>query len=226
MLIVNKFTRIKQEMFSVLRPIDVINTEGNTDWYEFWLRFVYGKIHWAQKRRFGKGSDWRHTHTMMCIDPGTCPVFSGTVSTTVPKGKWESVDSIVDARPKRISIYRCQYGPFTEANIDYVRDLALANVIGKKYDMGQLMCIALNLLYGTDDYHIKWFDFSPKQRVCSATVRFLFEMLRKHGPENELKRLFTYSNGRKTNIEMTMPAHFANSALVDGSFKKIAEWVV
>jgi hypothetical protein len=122
-----------------------------------------------------------------------------------------------------------------------MRDAAF-EMVGKEYDMGQLLDIALRqiLNYG-QDRPLSVFDFGKKKKVCSVGVRVCFEKLYQdkikptlHG-RPDTKWLFPRLNPEKwpqdkveryrgTNVEATAPAHFANSNYFQNEFEPVARF--
>lgn len=201
------------DLLSFLKPFDVINTDGAVSWWNLPMQYLGKRIQWYQKKLFGSRSRWRDKHTMLYLDA------SHILSVTFPHAKWETIDTVNGGQYNSLSIYRhVLFTPSTEHCASAI-DAANKDLIGKDYDVGQLMCMALNMIFGDGDhYKIKWFDFSPSQKVCSVGVRAIFEMVRNLHHPSGLNRLFTWPDGHETDIEMTMPAHFANAFSLDESF--------
>ena len=224
------------DLTGFLQPGDVVNLSGRVTWKTFYYIVPYHGIRSNQKRIFGKQSIWYDTHCMLYLDP------EHTLSVEPPRAKW--------LRPEeycldRVSIWRFTKFPvpFTAEQVAVMRQHADEHLIGKLYDVGQLMDIMINTILGyPNTLHFRIFDFSKKLKVCSVGVRVLYEKLRKHLEEagqRAFGRLFQKINplapwpggvfpqsripGKYgVDVETTAPAHFANSHYFDSEFELVA----
>lgn len=224
------------EVKSFLQAGDTVNTSGRAHWWEFWYRLSYRGIRSNQKRIFGPQSIWHDTHCMLYLDADR------TLSVEPPKGRWLKVE---DYCLDRLSIWRFQKHPvpFQPAEIRVMADHAEKHLIGKVYDVGQLMDILINTILGYPNVlRYRCVDFGKKLKVCSVGVRVLYEALRKHlenSGQPAFPRLFQKINplapwpggifpqsripGKYgVDIEATAPAHFANSHYFDSEFRLVA----
>jgi len=94
------------------------------------------------------------------------------------------------------------------------------------------------LLGYTETRKIRFFELSRRHMVCSTAVRAILERTRQAAEltgDYSKKRLFNKLNPAKwpkrklkkftrTDVEMTTPAHFANSDYFEYEFIKIISW--
>jgi hypothetical protein len=103
---------------------------------------------------------------------------------------------------------------------------AANKLIGKIYDIGQLLDIAINHILGyTVRRKYKIFDFGKRCKICSVGVRSIYEFLLQYIQKNEnknLQKLFTCGN-KSVDVEITTPAHFANSVRYENEFVLVAK---
>jgi len=219
-----------------LQPGDVINPSQDAPWWQLWWRVPYHAIRRNQERIFGRQSNWDDTHCMLYLDP------EHTLSVQPPRGRWLTP---ADYCQERIAIWRfTKYPmPFTPGEVTVMRDYAEMHLIGKLYDVGQLLDILINTILGYPNvirYPI--FDFGKQLKVCSVGVRVLFERLRQVLEDTgrpaydalfrKLNPLAPWPGGvfpqsripnqYGVDVEATAPAHFANSHYFDNEFELVA----
>jgi hypothetical protein len=226
--------KVSQEKFyqsinELILPGDVINFDSKTAWYKILFRIAYWGIRRHHKRLFGRLGRWRDTHTMLYLDDDH--VFS----VEPPQCRWWKLKELND---EHISVWRYTKQGFSDHDIG-IMCYAARQMIGRKYDKGQLVDFMINEAMGYPDrlkYHI--FESGKKQKVCSTGVRVCFEYLRKMMPQSGRKRLFSNykdpayeqsprvkhmnEKGRGVDVEATAPGHFANSHFFDDEFELIA----
>lgn len=217
-------------MEKILIPSDIINLDGYDPWYKPWAFIPHGAIRLHQKKLFGKTSNYRDTHTVLYFEPEK--IFS----VTTPRTRWETIEHNAKGR---FTIYR--YQPYQFDDTDIAVMLEAANkMIGTKYDYGQLLDIALNHILGYE--HIrkaKIFDLGKRRLVCSVGARALYEQVRYRARwslgYDKIDRLFNELNPdywpkhevekfQRSDVELTSPAHFANSHYFKGEFKPVLSW--
>jgi len=218
----------------LVRSGDVINQWATSDDGIGWLRRQYMKlsrwgIWWRQRELFGSKGETGHIHTMQWFDDG-CFSCEPPVAGFFPLDHFISTNFIV---------YRYVENELRPTDIRLMRDSA-GSFIGQSYDFGQIMDIALNHVLRRDNkLRYRWFDFGSRQAICSSAVRTNFEYMigktdRKplfdelssdFWSDKDIDRSLRLKSevGYVTDIDMTMPAHFANSYLYNGCrFKPIA----
>ncbi len=218
-------------IMQVAKPGDVINQRNfEHHWWEIWLPLVVTAIRWYQRDLFGKQSNWKDTHTMLFFDQ------DHTFSVELPKATFKPLSHYCLSD---LSIYRLKLIELNQEHITEMREVA-EDLKGEDYDIGQLLDIAINSIMGYKfRMKYKWFDFGKKKKVCSVGVRVPFEKLyqnkiRTKSPEQQ-KWLFYQLNPDKwpqkkvqeytgTDIEMTTPAHFANSDYFLYEFELVAKF--
>jgi len=216
-----------EEIKSILRPGDIINQVGHPKWYEFWLSITYGFIKWHQRRLFGKHSNYRDTHTMIYFDP------IQTFSVEMPKA---ILKPLSDYYKSDFTIYRIKNPAITSEMTWYMKEHA-KKMVDRDYDVGQLLDIAVNGILGyANRRKAKIFDMGDKNKVCSVGVRVLLERLnQKHKFQTNGKWLFhslnpnrwstkKIANYRGVDVEMTTPAHFANTDQFENELKLVARF--
>jgi len=198
--------------FGGLEPGDVILIEGSAKWYQIGTKFIHMMIRWYQRRLFGRKSNWKDTHAMLYLTPHF--VFS----MDFPHGKWEKIQHVLE---RKFSVYRGRYVRYEKFRCE-LWEIA-HRIVPRSYDVGDLLDFLISGILGyTRIRKIRIFEFSRRHMTCSVAVRAIFERLRK---DEELKgnflipRLFD-----KIDVEMTTPAHFANSCKYACEFTKIADW--
>jgi len=220
-----KLEKVKE----LIRPGDVINTIGEDVWYKPWTWIPNKGIQLYQRWLFGRNSSYKDTHTTMYF--GDDKVFS----TTYPKAKWETLEHRVDMK---FTVYRYAFSEYTDEHIDIMYNVA-KDLIGLDYDVGDLFDFMICKVLGYDSVRkVRLFEMSRKKFVCSTSVRTIQEKLRKSLEEKgdlTFKRLFNTLNPDKwsrrkiekferTDVEMTTPAHYANSLWFEGEFKRVCGW--
>lgn len=208
---------------------------GEVKWYKSPLKAIgYWGIWWHQRRFFGKDSSWRDTHTVCYFD------FDKIFSYDFPYAHWQNLYGVCGA--KEITVYRCRgdlYGKATDGLDEQdlrAMEKAATQMLGEFYDVGQLLDIAINQVLGFPHRRKgKWFDFGKKLKVCSVGVRVIYEAVLQDilgRPAAGIKFLFRNLNPerwtqeqcreyRGTDVEMTSPAHFANSNFFGHEFKRV-----
>ncbi len=218
-------------LLQVLKPGDVVNQVSmGHHWWEFWLTLAELAIRHYQKSLFGKNSDWRDTHTMLFFDA------DNTFSVELPKATLKPLETYCLTE---LSIFRINLIELTEEHLVIMRQTA-NDIKGTDYDIGQLLDIAINKILGYEyQRKVKLFDFGKKKKVCSVGVRAVFEKLFQVAIRNQQNNarywLFNELNSKKwpvekiqeyrgTDVEMTIPAHFANTSFFASEFELIARF--
>lgn len=202
----------KKEIIKLIKPGDVILLEGTAESHQFFTKFLHFMIRWYQRRLFGKNSNYKDTHAMLYIFPGF--IFS----MDFPVGKWECLDTVLS---QRFTVYRGTKAEY----VDFWRELyeIASRIVHRPYDVGDLLDFLISGILGyTDVRRIRFFEFSRRYTTCSVAVRTIFERLRKNQELDGnyfIPRLF-----EGVDVEMTTPAHFANSDKYDFEFRKIVSW--
>jgi hypothetical protein len=229
----NKRDRVNnatEDILKYIKPGDVVNQDGKAKWWEIFLKIGYCAIRRHQKKLFGKNSNWRDTHTMLYLDK------YNTFSVEPPKATKKPLKEYCLSN---MSIYRLELISLTPQHIEEM-DKVTDDIVGEDYDYGQLMDIAINQILGfKNKRELTIFDFGRKKKVCSVGVRIAFEKLYENllkTPQSpQGKWLFHDLNKDKwsqkevdrytgTDIELTAPAHFANSDYFCFEFKLIARF--
>lgn len=226
------------DILEVIRPGDVVNQINQAKWYEFWFNVGFWGIQAYQKSLFGKKSNWYDTHTMLYFDEWA------TFSVEPPKAL---VKPLQDYCLSYMSIYRLNIDVLPEVSAfpdEYIKIMmdAADEMIGKQYDIGQLLDIAIREILGYDQSRpLKFFDFGKKLKVCSVGARVCYEYLYQKAIKPNLaeplqgKWLFRalkegkwsesrYKNYNGTDVEATAPGHFANSDYFRDEFKLVARF--
>ena len=213
----------------ILKPGDVVNTIGHPKWFQVWFRVPCWAIQRHQRKLFGENSRWRDTHSMLYFSPDE--IFS----VEYPKAVMKPLHKLCQSD---LTVYR-----YTEpdlVNIDTLREGAM-EMVGTKYDVGQLLDIAIFDLLGFENLRLlSIFDFGRKRKVCSVGVRAAFEYMWKErcwleDIEKYQKLLFTHldmnrwtpeeiNEFRGVDVEATAPAHFANSEYFGDEFALVARF--
>jgi len=137
-----------------------------------------------------------------------------------------------------LTVYR--YTRLGLVNFKTLRDGAM-EIVGTKYDVGQLLDIAIFDLLGFENLRLlSVFDFGRKRKVCSVGVRAAYEYMWKEtcqesGEGKYIKLLFGYLDMNKwtdkeleefrgVDVEATAPAHFANSEYFGDEFALVARF--
>ena len=217
-------------LYDTLQPSDIINLDGYDPWYKPWVCIPHGAIRLHQKQLFGPQSNYRDTHTVVYFEPKK--IFS----VTSPKTKWESIEHNAKYR---FSVYRYTKNKFDDDDIA-IMFAAAEEIIGTKYDYGQLFDIALNHLLGYEHVRkAKIFDLGKRRLVCSVGARALYESVRYNSRKklghDKIDRLFGKLNPqfwpieevekfKRSDVELTSPGHFANSNMFGGEFELILNW--
>ena len=221
-------TRLKK-VRELIKPGDVISIDEKAPWYDLFGMVGHAGIRCYQRRLFGKGSFWRPTHTTL--------YFSDTeiFSMTLPVGVWETLEHQVK---QRFFVHRYTKRKYEDKHLAIMYDAA-KSLLGRKYDIGDLLDMALNQILGYDyNRKIRFFEFSRRQMVCSTSVRTIQEKLRKELEKEgdfSFPRLFNKLNPEKwsekelrkftrTDVEMTTPAHYTNSGWFESEFQQICCW--
>ncbi len=216
-----------EKVKAFLEPGDVINdTGGECIWYKPWTCIAKWGIQGYQKRLFGKDSDYRPTHTVLYFAPDQ--IFSATTPTV----RWETLEQVVE---KGFTVYRYNRSEYVDSHVEIMLNAA-SQFIGRPYDYGDLMDFMICELLGyTHVRKVRLFEFSRKYMVCSTSVRAVQEKLRKNLEADDdftFPRLFNKLNPEKwtekemqaferTDVEMTTPAHYSNSAWFEGEFTRV-----
>ena len=202
----------KQEIIILLKPGDVILIEGSAKWYQIGTKFIHFMIRWYQKRLFGKKSHYKYTHVMLYFSPYF--IFS----MDFPAGKWEKIQYVLN---QKFTVYRGRYVRYEKFRSE-LYEIAM-RIVHRPYDVGDLLDFLISGILGyTRIRKIRFFEFSRRYMTCSVAVRSIFERLRK---DEELKENFIIPKlFSDIDVEMTTPAHFANSCKYACEFRKIIDW--
>jgi len=203
---------MSKRIIELMRPGDVILIDGSVKWYRIFMKFVHFMIRLYQKRLFGKKSAYRDTHAILYIFPGH--IFSQDF----PVGKWEKIEDVLK---QKFTVYRNRWVDYEKFKYE-LHEIAL-EIIGRPYDVGDLLDFLISGILGyTKKRKIRFFEFSRRHMTCSVAVRTILERLRK---DEELKGNSTIAKlFPGLAVEMTTPAHFANSEFYRCEFKKIISW--
>ena len=125
----------------LIRPGDVINFDSRAPWYKIHFKIAYWGIRRHHKRLFGRLARWRDTHTMLYFDD--CYVFS----VEPPRCRWWRLEELND---ENISVWRYTKQGFTAHDIG-IMCWAAHQMIGHKYDKGQLVDFMINEALGYPD---------------------------------------------------------------------------
>jgi hypothetical protein len=227
-----KVRQAYEEILKVIKPGDVVNQLGDASWYEVWSHAAHWAIRQYQKSLFGKNANWHDTHTMLFFDEWD------TFSVELPRAR---VKPLQEYCLSDMSIYRLTLIELAPNHIDCMMDAA-DRMIGTRYDVGQLLDIAIREILEFDqDRPISIFDFGRERKVCSVGVRVCFEYVYRKivkpsipdAPEG--KWLFHSLNPDKwppseiakykgTNVEATAPAHFANTDYFQNEYELVARF--
>ncbi len=205
-------------LLQILKSGDVVNQVSMGHyWWKFWLTLAELAIRQHQKSLFGKNSDWRDTHTMLFFNADE------TFSVELPKATFKPLKEYCLTE---LSIFRLKLIELSPDYLTTMKQIA-EKMKGYDYDIGQLLDIAINEILGYRyQRKVKIFDFGRKKKVCSVGVRVIFEKLFQESirdQNNDSKHwLFRELNPEKwsakeirkyigTHIEVTTPAHFANT---------------
>jgi hypothetical protein len=230
---------VSEKILSYLQPGDIINFENCVDsWWDIAMSFALKLIVWDQKKVFGGNSRYKDHHTELFIDR------DHIYSMEPPKGLYQNIEHIcLDP----ITIYRFTKHKFNNRDIAEMKKIS-DQLVGVDYDIPQLLNILFNTLLGfPNSDKIKFFK---KGFVCSVAIRTIYEKWRKQWNKKhednkdfvKIERLFNTLNlhlnppgalvqrHRKgivkdgVEIEMTSPAHFANSAFYGHAFEMVARF--
>jgi len=154
---------------------------------------------------------------------------------TTPKDKWETLEERCQSG---FTVFRYTRQAYSERHLEIMYQTA-SELVGQPYDFGDLLDIMISGILGyTHVRKIRWFEFSRQKMVCSSAVRTIQEKLRQTlEAENDFTfpRLFNQLNSsvwseehlkdfQRTDVEMTTPAHYANSQCCENEFEKILTW--
>lgn len=234
-----RVAEVSKKILGYLQPGDVINFESCVDsWWDIAMSFALRLIVWDQKKVFGGNSRYKDHHTELFIDR------DHIYSMEPPKGLYQNIEHIcLDP----IIIYRFTKHKFTKSDIKSMKEIA-DRLVGEPYDVPQLINILFNTILGfPNSDEIKLFKDGY---VCSVAIRTIFEKWRKKWNEThkddkgykKIERLFNSLNPYLdppgalvqrhhkgivkdgVEIEMTSPAHFANSAFYSHEFELVARF--
>jgi len=202
----------KQKIIMGLKPGDVILIEGSAKWYRLITKFIHFMIRWYQRRLFGRKSHYKDTHAMLYLTPYF--IFS----MDFPVGKWETIQYVLN---QKFTVYRGRYVNYEKFRSE-LYEIA-KGIVYRPYDVGDLLDFLISGILGyTRIRKIRFFEFSRRYMTCSVAVRSIFERLRK---DEELKNNFMIPKlFSDIDVEMTTPAHFANSCKYACEFRKIIDW--
>jgi hypothetical protein len=160
-----------------------------------------------------------------------------TFSVETPKAVYRSLESYCLSD---FFIYRVRLvDEFTEQHLTKIQE-ATEEMLGEDYDYGQALDMFINRVLGYENQRRRSiFDMGRSRKVCSVGVRVAFEYLYQNQirqPDSRPgKWLFYKLNETKwpekkitayrgTDVEATVPAHFANSDLFDSEIEFIAHF--
>lgn len=230
---------------------DIINIDGCSS--NPASEIAYWSIRKAQKELFGKQNKWRDTHTMVKFNNSSIVKYISTnekVKKILGNNEkpWHKTFSVEPPKTTlittesfamdKISIYRYTKKQITQDDIKILLEATIP-ILLTKYDVGQLIDIAINQILGYPyDEKIYWFDFGTKYKVCSVGAGAIYQKWRKilEAKGTIIPRLFSKlnpnrwsqdfiqkfkDNGGRWNIENYYPALFSNSDMFDNEFKLI-----
>ena len=222
---------------AALKPGDMVNTDAALKtWWDLPTSFAWKLIPWDQRKVFGGNSVFKDIHSTMYLDP------EHTFSMQYPEGGvyLKVEDYCLDP----IAVYRYRRHEFDDGDIRIMRKFA-DKIIGKKYALSELIHILFETILNFDFEGKKRPRFRKRRWVCSTATRVVFEKWRKFWnrlnpgkpkmhrlfdtlnpnldpPYTRVRDLFlhgSYPNG--VDIEMTSPAHYANSAFYGHEFELV-----
>ena len=203
---------MKETLIKLMKPGDVILINGSARWYKIPTKIVHFMIRLYQRRLFGKRSVYKDTHVMLYLSPAR--IFSQGY----PVAKWETIE---DVAKKKFTVYRNRWVHYEKFQHE-LNEIA-GRIIGRSYDMGDNLDFLISGLLGyTNRRRIRIFEFSRRRMVCSVAVRTILERLRQDEKRKGFSAIAKLFPG--VDVEMTTPAHFANSILFRWEFKKVASW--
>ncbi len=237
---VKKCDKAVENILKVLKPGDVINTEAQLQsWWDVELSIGWKGIWVDQKYAFGEQARWKDEHTTLFLEPLT------VLSVEPPRATYLRIRNFC---LDKITIYRYTKWPkFDAKDIEMMAEF-YKPIWHTKYDYGQLIDILINTLFydDPDTQKVKIFDHAKTEKVCSVGVRVVYERWIKWKNESlpagkKLEKLFRRLNPKFENvghvkdkyfsakrerpgvdIEMTTPAHFANSDFFSNEFERVA----
>lgn len=212
-----------------------------------WLMWPpYWGICKYQENYFGTPGDTKTAHTEVYLDD------NHILNAIPPKVKWSTLKEL---NGRKIKVFRPTFYSFLpehaetmirefENEVEYTDDGGKykAKLIGSDYDLGQILCIAINGYLGyPNQYGFDGLDQGKDHKVCSVICRLFYEHFRKiKGKEmgnDPYKTLFNKINPDaffasrwkdkiighfrqhgKLYTEMTVPATFTNSRYFNNEF--------
>lgn len=240
---VKKCDKAIANILKVVKPGDIVNTEAQLQsWWDIEMSIGWKGIWIDQKYAFGEEARWKDEHTTVFITPET------TLSVEPPRATYLNLRAY---SLDKITIYRYNKYKFDDKDISMMTEF-YKPIWYTKYDYGQLINILINTLFfdDPDTQVVKIFDHSKTEKVCSVGARVVYERwIKWHNaqvpPDKKLPKLFRTLNAKFENVghlkemyfkpdpknlndrqgvdvEMTTPAHFANSEMFANEFKRVA----
>lgn len=219
-----------ESILKVIRPGDVVAQVGTHRWWQLSALITHLAIQYYQRRLLGSDSNWHDTHVMLYLDE------NNTFSIEMPRA---TLKPLREYCLSNLSIYRLRLPELTPDFIETMKNTT-NEMVGEYYDVGQALDIAINGILGyTHQRRLKIFDLGRERKVCSVGVRVAFEYLYKSCIKIENSKsgkwLFQELNPGKfpekitrnftgTDVEVTAPAHFANSDYFFHEFDLIAKF--
>jgi len=213
----------------IIKPGDVISLDESSTMRSPFKFIGLRSIRTYQKELFGEEADYRPTHTVFYFSDDK--VFS----MTYPVARWETLEY---QTKQKFKVMRFTKQRYTDRHLQMMFETA-SHFIGSKYDIGDLLDIMINKILGyPHEKKISVFEFSKNFKVCSTAVRTIQEKLRKDLEKEGyygFNRLFDKLNPEKwspdeiekfkrTDVEMTTPAHYTNSEWFDFEFITVCSW--
>lgn len=239
-------------LYRKLKPGDIININGYDPWYKPWSFIPHSAIRFHQKKLFGSKCNYRDTHTTVYFEPER--IFSVTSPRTVWETiDHNSAQRFSVYRYTKRPLYDPDIALMFSTAIkmigikyDYgqLLDIALNYILGYKhirkakiFDLGRrrMVCsVGARTLfekiryetrnlepYGIDTNTGLAMSIRPDGRVVNhhETIDRLFNKL---NPEYWTAE--EVAEFQRVDLELTSPAHFANSQHFDGEFEQIMSW--
>lgn len=236
----DNLTKLEQAIENIrpyLLPGDLLNFGPRLNsWWDIKHSIAYRGIINNQRRIFTEKANYTDIHTALYFSE--CDIFS----VEPPKATLHHLRHFC---LEPLSIYRYNKCQLDNSDIQVMWGV-VHTIYGTKYDYGQLLDIMINtLLQYSDIRRLSIFDLGKSRKVCSVGVRVVYEYWRKWVEQNhsntpkyrDVKKLFSslnpnipfpnpeYAQGfTQVDVEMTSPAHFANSQYYGDEFRLIARF--
>lgn len=210
--------RIEEELLTVLKPGDALNTHSSASNWKTWGLFRIIQFHqWRKWRRCTYRPVWyKDIHSQLYLGDGK------VLSVEAPRAVIKPLR--IGNRTKTITIcrYLGEHAEFNDVAIAVIRGCAEV-IEGTPYDYGQLADIFFREL-GYLEKDKRFFDFSRKWRVCSTGVRACLVKWWDNLPEGKLG--FPRPGGDEW-VADTAPADLAmhKTFVVVKQIKRPKKWV-